>query len=143
MKRVRGTMRRFLVVMFVALTTVGLATPAWAGNAHFLTTSVTRADDTLTVVGKEAGLGDEDQVHIVVTATAQCVNPGGHDPQAGNKMTVSAGEDVPVQNGKADFSVDLVATFQPDCAPPMTVVFSDVVVTDTTNGLTVAVPGTF
>jgi hypothetical protein len=97
----------------------------------------------LTVSGKEAGLGNLDQVHIVVTATAQCVNPGGHDPGASNKTDLADGADVPVQNGKANFTLDLVAVFQPDCSPPMTVTFSDVTVSDTTNGLTVVVPGTF
>jgi hypothetical protein len=33
--------------------------------------------------------------------------------------------------------VTLTATFQPDCSPPMTVQFTDITVTDNTNGLTV------
>ncbi len=48
----------------------------------------------------------------------------------------------PVQNGKADWTLSVTATFQPDCSPPMTVVFTDVTVTDTTNGLTHSFPGT-
>ena len=44
---------------------------AFAGSPHFVgDITVTRSGSTLTVSGKEAGLGNEDQVHIVVTATA-------------------------------------------------------------------------
>ena len=119
-------------------------TPAYAGNPHFVgDISATRSDDTITVTGKEAGLGDEDQIHVVVTATAQCINPGGNHPKAANKQSVSAAGDFPVQNGKAEFTISLTATFQPQCSPPMTVVFTDVVVTDTTNGLSVNLTGTF
>jgi hypothetical protein len=73
--------------------------------------------------------------HIGVTATAECVNGGGKHPKAVNKESVSAAGDFPVQNGKANFSLTLTATFQPDCSPPMTVRFSDVTVTDTTHGI--------
>jgi hypothetical protein len=33
-------------------------------------------------------------------------------------------------------SLSVTATFQPDCTPPMTVIFTDIVVMDTTNNLT-------
>jgi hypothetical protein len=50
-----------------------------------------------------------------------------------------------VQNGKANFSVPATAMFQPDCSPPMTVVFQNVTVTvtaaDGTN-LSFTFPGT-
>jgi hypothetical protein len=113
------------------------ATTAWAGSAHFVDDTVTKSvsGNTLTVSGKEAGLGDEAQVHIVVTATALCINNGGHHPKAVNKESVSAADDFPVQNGKANFSLSVTATFQPDCSPPMTVSFTDITVTDTTNGI--------
>jgi hypothetical protein len=109
----------------------------WAGSPHFVakTVDATRTDDSLIVSGKEAGLGDETQIHIEVTATAVCINGGGKHPKAVNKQSVSAGADVPVQNGKAEFSVTLTATFTPDCSPPMTVIFKNVVVTDVTNGI--------
>jgi hypothetical protein len=61
----------------------------------------------------------------------QCINPGSNKPKAGNKQSFSSTSNVPVQNGKANFSEDLTATFQPDCTPPMTVEFSNVVVTVT------------
>jgi len=72
-------------------------------------------------------------VQIEVSATAACINPGGRDPSAANKESLSAQGTFPVQNGKADFSLTLTATFQPECSPPMTVQFTDVVVCDLTH----------
>ncbi|GEM_PF-956058 len=139
-------LRRVLVILSLVFLATTLSPPAasWAGSPHFVgTPTATRTDNTLTVSGKEAGLGNELQVHIVVTATALCINPGGHHPKAVNKEDVTAEGDFPAQNGKANFSLDLTATFQPDCSPPMTVAFTDVTVTDTTNGISKTLPGTF
>ena len=79
----------------------------------------------------------------MVSATALCINGGGNHPKAVNKESVTAAGDFPVQNGKANFSLTLTATFQPPCSPPMTVAFTDVTVMDTTNNLTTTLPGTF
>lgn len=129
-------MRRFLVLAMLALATVAVAVPeALAGSPHFVNVTASRTGNSLTVEGKEAGLGNETQVHIVVTATAECINPGGHHPKAVNKESVSEEGDFPVQNGKANFSLTLTASFQPECSPPMTVSFSDVRVIDTTHGV--------
>jgi hypothetical protein len=140
-------MRRIVAMCLISLSAlVGLGTQAaYAGSPHFVSNTVTvsRTDNSLTVSGKEAGLGDELQVHIVVTATAACINPGQQHPKAANKESVSAEGNFPVQNGKADFSLTVTATFQPDCTPPMTVVFSDVTVTDTTSGISKSFSGTF
>jgi len=132
-------MRRiaFLAAVLVLAATAVAAPVASAGSPHFIQSafSLTRSNNTLTVSGKEAGLGDEAQVHIQVTATAECINPGDHHPRAANKTSVSAAGDFPVQNGRAEFSLSLTATFKPDCTPPMTVRFTNVTVTDTTNGI--------
>lgn len=129
-------MRRFIVFAALALATVAVAVPAaLAGNPHFVSVTATRTGNSLTVEGKEAGLGNETQVHIVVTATAECINPGSKHPKAANKESVSAEGDFPVQNGKANFSLTLTASFQPECSPPMTVRFSNVTVTDTTHNV--------
>ena len=122
----------------LALILVAVVVPgALAGSPHFVSNTVTatRTDNTLTVSGKEAGLGDEAQVHIVVTATAECINGGGNHPKAVNKTSVSNEGDFPAQNGKAEFSLTLTPTFQPSCSPPMTVRFTNVTVTDTTNNI--------
>jgi uncharacterized protein YggE len=139
-------MRKLIALIFSTLLLSALgAAPAFAGSAHFINNafSVSRDGNTLTVSGKEAGLGDEAQIHVVLTATALCINPGGNHPKAVNKASVSAAGDFPVQNGKADFTLSVTATFQPECVPPMTVAFTDVTVTDTTNGLTKSFSGTF
>jgi hypothetical protein len=130
--------------MIVAVLTATLAVPAWAGSPHFVGgTSITRDDNSLTVSGKIAGLGNEDQVEVQITVDAQCINPGGNHPKAGNKESFSAAGTFPVQNGKANFSLTVTANFQPDCSPPMTVVFTNLVVTDLTHGLTRSFPGPF
>jgi phage tail sheath gpL-like len=129
-------MRRLLLVATLALAMMALAVPsALAGSPHFVSVTAARSGNSITVSGKEAGLGNETQVHIEVTATAECVNGGKKHPKAENKESVSAEGDFPVQNGKADFSLTLTASFQPDCSPPMTVRFSNVVVTDTEHGV--------
>jgi hypothetical protein len=130
-------------IVLGALALTLITATAWAGSPHFVSLSVVRSDDTLTVVGKEAGLGNEPQVHVVVSATALCINPGGHHPKAENKQSVSAEGDFPVQNGKANFSLTLTATFQPECSPPMSVSFTDVVVCDQTSNVCQAFQGTF
>lgn len=142
-------MRRLLVFTGAFATAVfamfAFVVPAWAGSPHFVddTVTATRTDNSLTVAGKEAGLGDEAQVNIQVTATALCINGGGNHPKAVNKESVNAAGQFPVQNGKANFSLTLTAVFQPPCSPPMTVAFTDVTVTDLTNGITTTLPGTF
>ncbi len=134
----RRTPARMAVVgAIVTVVMMAFAGSAWAGSPHFVDSSVqlTKSGSTLLVDGKEAGLGDESQVHIVVTATASCVNPGGNHPKAANKETLSAEGNFPVQNGKANFHLELLATFQPPCSPPMTVLWTDITVADETNGI--------
>ena len=119
--------------------TAAVAAPtALAGSPHFINSAFSSSvsGNTVTVSGKEAGLGDESQIHVVLSATALCINGGGKHPKAANKTSVSAAGDFPVQNGKANFTLTATATFQPSCSPPMTVEFTNVTVTDTTNGLT-------
>src|SRR6266480_661549 len=125
-----NVMRRLIPSMLVVLTAGAIGAPvAWAGSPHFVgAVTATRTDNSLTVSGKEAGLGDEEEVNILVTATAECINQG---------------ENVPVQNGKANFSLTVTATLKPSCSPPMTLAFTDVTVTDTTNGISTSLTGTF
>jgi hypothetical protein len=119
---------------------LGLTVPAaQAGSPHFVGTPVvTTSGDTITVTAKEAGLGDEPQIHVALSGTAECVNGGGHNPQAANKTSFTQGTDVPVQNGQATYTITATAAFSPACNPPMTVVFTSAVLQDVTNGLTVA-----
>src|SRR6266478_1359753 len=103
-------MRRIVYCAGLAagLLALGLgAQSAFAGSPHFVdsTVTATRSGNAITVTGKEAGLGDESQVHIVVSATAECINPGSHHPKAANKESVSGATDTPVQNGQVQFKV--------------------------------------
>jgi hypothetical protein len=138
-RRREFAMTRRILLILAVFAAVLMPTAAWAGSPHFIAsaTSVTISGDTLTATFKEAGLGDEPQVHVVLSATAQCVNPGGNNPKAGNKQTFTAAGDFPVQRGQASGSLTVVAAFQPSCSPPMSVVWSDVILTDTTSGISV------
>jgi hypothetical protein len=135
--------KRFALAATLAALLLVLAVPAaaWAGSPHFVlaATGVTEQTATsLTVAFKEAGLGSEPQVHVVLSAQVQCVNPGGQPPQAGNKQAFSVAGDFPVQNGRAEGSLTLRPVLQPACQPPMTLAFTDVVLTDTTSGISLA-----
>jgi hypothetical protein len=142
-------MRRFLLVTILVVATAALAAPAaWAGSPHFVgTPTITRSGDALTVTGKVAGLGDETQINVAVTADVACVNPGSNLPKAENKGATIAEGTFPVQNGKANFSVTGTGTTSPDCSPPMTLRYSNVVVTVSGDSfdpdLVFAFPGTF
>ena len=124
-------MRRFILLSMLALVAAALAVPvAWAGSPHFVgTPTATRSGDALTVAGKVAGLGAETQINVAVTADVACVNPGNNEPKAENKGATIAEGTFPVQNGKAIFSVTGTGTTDPDCAPPMTLRYTNVVVT--------------
>jgi hypothetical protein len=123
--------RKLLAVLVVALAlTAVTVAPALAGSPHFVgTPTLTRTGDALTTTGKVAGLGDETQITVTVTADVQCVNPGNNEPQAENKGAVVAEGTAPVQNGKALFSVTGTGTTDPACSPPMVLRYDNVVVT--------------
>src|SRR2546428_9740874 len=105
-------MRRLVTAAALSLAFGGLmASTAWAGSPHFVdgTVTGTRSGNTLTVTGKEAGLGDEAQIHVVLSATALCINGGGNHPKAANKESGQAGGGFPVQNGKGQLALSVPA----------------------------------
>ena len=116
------------VILLAACILATTAATALAGSAHFIKndTTVTRQGDSLVATFKVAGLGDENQIRVELSADAQCVNPGTQKPKAANKQSFSADGDFPVQNGRAQGTLTLTATFQPSCSPPMTVEYSNV-----------------
>lgn len=134
-------MRRLLLLLVPLAASLGLilaASPAQAGlpGAHFVgTPQLAVAGSTLSVSAEEAGLGNVAQIHVVLTATAECINGGGNHPHAVNKTSVTVSADEPVQNGHSDYTISGTAVFQPSCSPPMTVQFTDITLTDTTTGL--------
>ena len=133
---------RKLALLAATVALLTMAAPAWAGSPHFVDghTTLSQTGDTLTVHFKLAGLGDEAQVHVVLTADAACVNPGSNEPKAENKGATLAEGIFPVQNGRAEGELSGTATFDPSapCPDPMTIAYSNVVVTDTTNGISLA-----
>ena len=71
----------FLVVKFQVV-------KVWAGSPHLVGAFTTSCSgDTLTVCGKEAGLGNETQITVTISATASCINGGGNHPKAVNKTS--------------------------------------------------------
>ena len=139
---------RALFVVLTAIVSVAFgAQVAFAGSPHFVgTPTISRDGDALTVSGKVAGLGDETQINVALTADVACINPGNNEPRAENKHATIAEGTFPVQNGKALFSVTGTGTTDPDCAPPMTLRYSNVVVTVSGDSfdpdLVFAFPGT-
>jgi len=123
---------KVILVMAVLACAVGMG---WAGNPHFVSTSVTCDANSFTVCVKEAGLGDEEQITVLITGTAACINPGQNHPKAANKEDIADVSEQPVQNGRADFCQTVEATLQPECSPPMTIVFTNITVTDEDNNL--------
>lgn len=140
---------RSLLVALTAFLSLALgAQAAFAGSPHFVgTPTITRSGDAITVSGKVAGLGDETQINVAVTADVACVNPGNNEPKAENKDDVVAEGTFPVQNGKATFRVTGTGTTSPDCSPPMTLRYSNVSVTVSGDSfdpdLVYNFPGTF
>ena len=103
-------MKRLAAAVFATVGLIGIVGPqaAWAGSPHFVSNTVQATIDgnTLTVSGKEAGLGDEEQVHIVVTAEAACINPGNNHPKAANKESFSRGWRLPGPERQGELQPD-------------------------------------
>jgi hypothetical protein len=112
-----------------------LSLPAfsYAGSAHFVSCRVSVEGTEVCVEGKEAGLGNLDQINLSLSVVAHCQNRGGNDPEAQNKTTFGTTATAPVQNGKANYDICLTTSFTPSCDPPMTVQVDSVTLVDTTN----------
>jgi hypothetical protein len=154
-------MRRGLLVLVAVLATAAVAVPtALAVSPHFIRADGTlNANGSLTVNFKEAGLGTNQLINYTLTAdntvTYVCVNRGGANPSASNKTTVSgpvsaSGTFSSGKNGQVTASL----TVQPtgpgsfSCPPGQSleiaqVSYTNVVLTDTTNNVSIAVDGTF
>jgi hypothetical protein len=119
--------RKAGILVSVSAALVLIVSTVAAGNAHFVgTPQISVSGNSVTVSGKVAGLGNVPQIDVTVSGDAACVNRGNKNPSAENKDTFSADGTFPVQNGKANFSLSLSATFQPDCTPPMRVEWSNI-----------------
>jgi len=137
-------MRKLLFVGAVCVAAGALAVPAaFATSAHFISANVTSVtSNSLTVAFKEAGLGNSlNSVTITVNATAECINGGSNHPKASNKEAVTASGTFNVSNGQATGSLTVTNTLK--CSPPMTLVWTDVVVSDAAFNDSISIPGTF
>ena len=147
----------FLAIVLLALT----VSTAFAASPHFISASAAFAGSgpNLNVSFKEAGLGDNLLISYVASADGAavyaCINGGGNHPSASNKETVSG----PVSatgtfsSGK-NGTISQTLTLHPPSAGAFScpigqnlvlafVSYSHVAITDTTNGVSAPIAGTF
>jgi hypothetical protein len=154
-------MRRIFVVLAAVFATAAIAVPAaTAVSPHFINASANLSGANLVVSFKEAGLGTNALISYTAsadaTATYVCVNKGGGNPSASNKTTVSGpvsanGTFSSGKNGNVNASLTLTPPSPPStfsCPPGQSqataeVVYTNVAITDTTNGIIEPIPGTF
>ena len=147
-----GRVTLLIMTMLIA----GLAAQAaLAASPHFLKASAARSGENLVVSWKEAGLGDNLNIDYLASATAtrvdSCVNGGGQIPSDAKKTTtqspVTSGGTFSVKNGSVtgSLTVSPPATTL-DCpggqtATLISLSYSDVSISDVTNGITQDIPG--
>jgi hypothetical protein len=159
MGEVQQMKRRIAVVALVFVAFALIAQQALAVSPHFISASATlNANGTLTVNFKEAGLGTNQNITYTAsadaTATYVCVNKGGGNPSASNKTTVAGpvsqtGTFSSGKNGNVTASLTVSPPPSDISCPPgqslqlAQVSYTNVAITDTTNGVTEPIPGTF
>lgn len=134
---------------------------ALADSPHFISSSASGVNSAgnMVVSFKEAGLGNNQQITYVAsadgTAIYACINGGGNHPSASNKETVNgpvsaSGTFSSGKNGSISQSLTLsppsAGSFSCPGGQKLNLAFvsySNVKLTDTTNNITVAFPGTF
>jgi hypothetical protein len=154
-------MKRKVVLVALVFTAVALmAQQALAVSPHFISASAKLSGTNLVVSFKEAGLGTNQLINYTAsadaTATYVCVNRGGGNPSASNKTSVSgpvtaSGTFSSGKNGNVTASLTLSPPLPPadfSCPPGQSqeiaeVSYTNVAITDTTNGITEPIPGTF
>jgi outer membrane usher protein FimD/PapC len=149
--------RRVTLLLATLAILVLTAQAAFAASPHFISASAARSGDNLVVKWKEAGLGDNLNIDYSATATAtrvdSCVNNGGKVPSDPKKTTtqaqVSANGTFSVKNGSVNGSLTLsppATTLTCPSGQTATLIslsYTDVSITDLTNGINEPIPGTF
>ena len=149
--------RRPIYSISIAVSLIALsASVVYAANPHFRSVSAELGSPKLIISAVEVGLGSGATVtyeaSASVTTTAQCVNGGDQNPSASNK--VSSGEVDASATAVADASGKISIEFILPALPPIfcppgqgtvvvTATFTNVTLTDTTNGVVASIPGTF
>jgi hypothetical protein len=156
-------MRRVIAFAGVLAVAAALASPATAGNAHFIknATFASLSGSNLVCTFKEAGLESGSTETVTCSAAAsttyECVNNGGHNPSASNKTTTNSqvqgsGEFTADRSGNIAGSVTLSPPSASDlgfsCPSGQTVTFvgvtySSVSLSDEDSGASTTIPGTF
>jgi hypothetical protein len=154
--RTRVLLAAAVAVLFGAFTAVAVAQ-----NPHFVRASASgpNNDGSLTVSWKESGLGDNVLIDYLAAADATavyaCINRGGQHPQATNKETLQGPVSEPGtfasgKNGTIQASLDVgplsAGTFSCPSGQALVLAFvsyTNVSITDVTNGITEPIPGTF
>jgi hypothetical protein len=147
---------RTIVVATTALVVMlAMAAVASAGAPKFhAATSSVNNDGALVVSFDERGLGNENIDYTLTadaTALYACINGGGKNPSAANKQAfegqVSGGASIEPKNGRvvADIPAGPLLAPQFTCPPGQrrvlaAVTYTNIVLTDTTNGVSTAVP---
>jgi hypothetical protein len=153
MKRLFALLSASLLALFA------FATTAQAVSPHFVQASAHLSGTNLVVDFKEAGLGTNQLITYVASAdstvTYVCVNRGGANPSASNKTTISgpvsaSGSFSSGKNGQVTASLTLNPPGPGSFSCPSgqslqiaQVSYTNVAITDTTNGITEPIPGTF
>ena len=153
-------MRRVGIIAVLSMLLVAFsASVALAVSPHFVRADATLSGTNLVVSFKEAGLGTNQlisyEANADATATYVCVNRGGANPSAQNKTTVSGpvsatGTFSSGKNGQVTASLTLSPPSAGGFSCPTgqsleiaQVTYTNVSITDTTNGVTEPIPGTF
>ncbi|MGH2709644.1 MAG: hypothetical protein ACRDH9_00355 [Actinomycetota bacterium] len=149
-------MKRFTVI--AAMLVVGLTAQAsLAASPHFVKASASRQGNSLVVSFKEAGLGNNQTVTIEAradfTRTDSCVNGGGKVPSDPKKTvtqgtTSKSGNFTSDKNGNINGSLSLTTSTTLKCPPGqkatlLSLSFTNVRVSDLTNGVTRSISGSF
>jgi hypothetical protein len=154
-------MRRLLFAVPLAVAALLMAAPAaFATSPHFVSASASLSGTNLVVSFKEAGLGTNQLISYTASANATetvvCVNKGGANPSASNKTTISGpvsktGEFSSGKNGNVTASLTLSPPSIPSSfscpngqkEATAQVTYTDVSITDNTNGIVEPISGTF
>jgi hypothetical protein len=151
---------RFGMAVVAAMLLMALAIPAaFADSPHFISARANLSRSNRIVSFKEAGLGTNQLITYVASADATavyvCVNNGGANPSAKNKTTVSGpvsatGTFSSGKNGNVTASLTLNPPSAGGFSCPSgqdlevaSVTYTKFAISDTTNGVTESIPGTF
>jgi hypothetical protein len=148
----------FAILAVTGLLAFGATTASATSGAHFFhKASKSSINDAgaLVVTWDEAGLGQDTVFYTLSTsasATYACINGGGNHPQAANKQTLNGPLSTPntgfqPENGRVQgtLSVGPLSSGGFSCPSGQRLVlacvsYSDITLTDTTNGVTESFP---